>query len=81
MKMKSEVYDVLKFWGWLWVPLSTLAIKILTIWFPEATWVNPTVDTLLAVEVFLGAVLSKSNIDYNKYLTEKQEGVENESLD
>ena len=55
MKMNGKVYDVLKFIVWLWVPLATLVTSLLTIWFPEATWVEPTVQTMLAVEVFLGA--------------------------
>lgn len=66
MKMHGKVYDVLKFVVWLWVPLATLVTSLCTIWFPGATWVDPLTKTLLAIEVFLGAIVSKSNYDYNQ---------------
>ena len=66
MKMSSKVYDILKFVVWLWIPLATLITSLSTIWFPEASWVEPLSKTLIAIEVFLGAIVSKSNYDYNK---------------
>ena len=71
MKMHGKVYDVLKFVVWLWVPLATLVTSLCTIWFPDATWVDPLTKTLLAIEVFLGAIVSKSNYDYNKQIDQE----------
>ena len=65
MKMNGKTYDVLKFVVWLYVPLMTLATTILGIWFPGAAWLDPVRDTLIAINVFLGAIVSKSNYDYN----------------
>ena len=66
MKMSGKTYDVLKFVVWLYVPLMTLATTVLGIWFPGAEWLEPVRDTLIAINVFLGAIVSKSNYDYNK---------------
>lgn len=66
MKLSSKVYDILKFVVWLWIPLATLITSLSTIWFEGASWVEPLSKTLIAIEVFLGAIVSKSNYDYNK---------------
>ena len=79
MKMSGKVYDILKFVVWLWVPLATLITSLCTIWFPDAAWVDPLTKTLLAIEVFLGAIVSKSNYDYNQLSdVEKAEVQEND---
>ena len=66
MKLSSKEYDILKFVVWLWIPLATLITSLSTIWFDGASWVEPLSKTLIAIEVFLGAIVSKSNYDYNK---------------
>lgn len=66
MKMNGRAYDILKFIVWLYVPIMTLFMTILNIWLPESSYIGPIRDTLIAVEVFLGALVSKSNYDYNK---------------
>lgn len=66
MKMSGKTYDVLKFWAWLWVPLTTLCITILGAWKPDWQYMGALKDTLIAIEVFLGALVSKSNYDYNQ---------------
>lgn len=66
MKMSGKAYDILKFVAWLWVPLTTLAVTLLGIWFPEAPWLEAVKNTLIAINVFLGAIISKSNYDFNK---------------
>ena len=66
MKMNGKTYDTLKFVVWLYVPLVTLATTVLGIWFPDSPYLGPIKDTLIAIEVFLGAIVSKSNYDYNK---------------
>lgn len=83
MKMSSKIYDVLKFVAWLWVPLTALITSFLDTWFVGAEWVDPAVKTLLAIEVFIGSLVAKSNIDYNKELKNEQseKGEQNESVD
>lgn len=66
MKMSGKTYDVLKFVVWLYVPLMTLATTLLQIWFPKSPYLEPIQQTLIAINVFLGAIVSKSNYDYNK---------------
>lgn len=66
MKLPGKVYDVLKFIVWIWVPLATLAVTVLEVWIPNNPIIEPIRQTLIAIEVFLGAVVAKSNYDYNK---------------
>lgn len=66
MKMSGKTYDRLKFVVWLYVPLMTLATTLLQIWFPNSPYLEPIQQTLIAINVFLGAIVSKSNYDYNK---------------
>lgn len=79
MKMNGKVYDVLKFVVWLWIPLATFIITFSDAWFTGATWIDPLQKTFVGFEVFLGALVSKSNYDYNK--TNKEVGGETENDD
>ena len=73
MKMNGKTYDIMKFVVWLWIPLATLIATLCAIWFPDASWIQPLKDTFIAVEVFLGALVSKSNYDYNKARGESED--------
>lgn len=66
MKMSGKVYDILKFVVWLWVPLTTFITTLLGIWKPDWAYLSAVKDTLIAIEVFLGALVAKSNYDFNK---------------
>ena len=73
MKMNGKTYDVLKFVAWLWVPLTTLIITLLGAWKSDWQYIGAIKDTLIAIEVFLGALVSKSNYDYNNERLEVKE--------
>lgn len=65
MKMNNTVYDVLKWIAILFLP--ALAILIKTVF---AIWQIPLGDqisaTIIALQVFLGAILGVSSLNYNK---------------
>ena len=65
MKLPDKVYDVLKWITMILLPaLSTLYFALGGIWgFP---YVEQIVGTIAAIEVFLGALLGISTIQYNK---------------
>ena len=65
MKMNSKVYDVLKWTALVFLPASgTLYGTLSKIWgLPFGTEV---VETVVAVEFFLGALLGISSIQYKK---------------
>lgn len=65
MKMNDKLYDVLKWVAILFLP--ALAILIKTVF---AIWQIPLGDqisaTIIAVQVFLGAILGVSSLNYSK---------------
>jgi surface polysaccharide O-acyltransferase-like enzyme len=65
MKMNNTVYDILKWVAILFLP--ALAILIKTVF---AIWQIPLGDqisaTIIAIQVFLGAILGVSSLNYNK---------------
>jgi len=65
MKMSNKVYDVLKFIAQILLPaLATLYFALAKIWqFPYA---EEVVGTISAIDVFLGAILGLSTMQYNK---------------
>lgn len=67
MKMSNKVYDVLVWIAQIVLPaLGTLYAAVAGIWgFPYGEEIT---GTILAVDVFLGAVLKISSVNYNKTL-------------
>lgn len=65
MKMNNKVYDVLKFIAQIALPaLGTLYFALAGIWgFPYG---EAIVGTVTAVDVFLGALLGISSVQYKK---------------
>ncbi len=65
MKMSNKVHDVLKFIAQILLPaLATLYFALAKIWqFPYA---EEVVGTISAIDVFLGAILGLSTMQYNK---------------
>lgn len=65
MKMNDKLYDILKWVAILFLP--ALAILIKTVF---AIWQIPLGDqicaTIIALQVFLGAILGVSSLNYNK---------------
>jgi len=65
MKINNSLYDVLKWIAILFLP--ALAILIKTVF---AIWQIPLGDqisaTIIAIQVFLGAILGVSSLNYNK---------------
>ena len=68
MKISNRMYDVLKWVAILFLP--ALAILIRTVF---AIWQIPLGDqisaTIIAIQVFLGAILGVSTLNYNKEST------------
>lgn len=65
MKMSNKVYDVLKWIALIVLPaIGALYFALAGIWgFPYG---EEIVGTITAVDVFLGAVLGISNVQYKK---------------
>lgn len=63
--MSNKAYDILKEVAQIWLPaLATLYFTLASIWgFPYAEQI---VGTISAIDVFLGAILKISTIQYNK---------------
>lgn len=63
--MGNRTYDILKEIAQIWLPaLATLYFTLASIWgFPYAEQI---VGTISAIDVFMGAVLKISTIQYNK---------------
>lgn len=65
MKMNDKLYDILKWVAILFLP--ALAILVKTVF---AIWQIPLGDqisaTIIAIQVFLGAILGVSSLNYNK---------------
>lgn len=72
MKMSNKVYDVLKWIALIVLPaIGALYFALAGIWgFPYG---EEIVGTITAVDVFLGAVLGISNVQYKKNNQDKQE--------
>lgn len=68
MKMNNKVYDALKWVALVLLPaLATLVSVILSLWnVCPAETITAIVGTISAVDVFLGALLGISSINYNK---------------
>ena len=63
--MTNRTYDIMKEIAQIWLPaLATLYFTLASIWgFPYAEQI---VGTISAIDVFLGAILKISTIQYNK---------------
>ena len=68
MKMDSKVYDVLKFVAQVIIPaLATLYFAIAQVWgISDTIYAEQVVGTLSAIDVFLGAILGISSMQYYK---------------
>ena len=68
--MSNKVYDILKWIAQILLPaLGTLYYAIAKIW--GLPYVEEIVGTITAVDLFLGALLGISTIQYNKQLNNK----------
>ena len=67
MKMKNETYDVLKKIALIILPaVATLWLTLGKIWdFPYTTEIGATIT---AIDIFLGACLGISTMNYNKQI-------------
>lgn len=65
MKLSNKAYDILKYIAQIILPaLATLYFALAEIWkFP---YQNEIVGTISAVDLFLGALLGISTMQYNK---------------
>ena len=65
--MSNKVYDILKWIAQILLPaLGTLYYAVAKIW--GLPYVEEIVGTITAVDLFLGALLGISTIQYNKQL-------------
>ena len=65
--MSNKVYDILKWIAQILLPaLGTLYYTVAKIW--GLPYVEEIVGTITAVDLFLGALLGISTIQYNKQL-------------
>lgn len=65
MKMNNKVYDVLKFIAQILLPaLGTLYFALAGIW--NLPYGEQILGTITAVDVFLGALLGISSMNYKK---------------
>lgn len=63
--MNNKTYDLLKEIAQIWLPaLATLYFTLASIW--GLPYAEQIVGTISAIDVFLGAVLKISTIQYNK---------------
>lgn len=63
--MSNKIYDILKEIAQIWLPaLATLYFTLASIW--GLPYAEQIVGTISAIDVFLGAVLKISTIQYNK---------------
>lgn len=69
--LSNKTYDILKEIAQIWVPaIATLYFTLAGIWgFPYGEQI---VGTLAAIDVFMGAVLKVSTIQYNKITLPKE---------
>lgn len=67
MKLNNKVYDVLKYIAQIVLPaLATLYFALSKIW--GLPYGEEIVGTISAIDVFLGALLGISSMNYNKEL-------------
>lgn len=67
MKFSGKVYDILAFFGRIVLPsLSTLVITLFKIWQPSSELGTLIGATIMAVDVFLNALLGISSANYYK---------------
>lgn len=63
--MSNKTYDILKEIAQIWLPaIATLYFTLASIW--GLPYAEQIVGTISAIDVFLGAVLKISTIQYNK---------------
>lgn len=63
--MQNRTYDILKEIAQIWLPaIATLYFTLASIW--GLPYTEQIVGTISAIDVFLGAVLKISTIQYNK---------------
>lgn len=63
--MNDKVYDILKEFAQIYLPaIATLYFTLASIW--GLPYAEQIVGTISAIDVFLGAVLKISTIQYNK---------------
>ena len=68
--MSNKVYDILKWIAQILLPaLATLYFGIAKIW--NLPYSEEIVGTITAIDLFLGALLGISTIQYNKQLNNK----------
>lgn len=69
MKMNEKTYDVMKWVAQLLLPaLATLYVTLAALWnLPCSEAIS---GTIMAIDLFLGAVLKISTTNYNKNITE-----------
>lgn len=67
MKLNNTLYDVLKWVAILFLPALAILIKtVFSIWqIPLGDQISATI---IALQVFLGAILGVSSLNYNKEL-------------
>ncbi len=65
LELTNKTYDILKLIAQIWLPaIATLYAALANVWslpYPEQV-----VNTIVAVDTFLGAVLGISSANYNK---------------
>ena len=67
MKLNNKVYDVLKYIAQIVLPaLATLYFALSKIW--GLPYGEEIVGTISAIDIFLGALLGISSMNYNKEL-------------
>lgn len=63
--MNNKTYDLLKEIAQIWLPaIATLYFTLASIW--GLPYAEQIVGTISAIDVFLGAILKISTIQYNK---------------
>ena len=65
MKLPNKLFDVLKWVAILFLPALAILIRsIFSIW--KLPFGSELSDTIIALQVFLGAILGVSTLNYNK---------------
>ncbi len=65
MKLPNKLFDVLKWVAILFLPALAILIRsIFAIW--QLPFGSELSDTIIALQVFLGAILGVSTLNYNK---------------
>lgn len=75
MKMSNKVYDVLKWMAILFLPaLAQLVKGVFGVW--GIPYGEQIADTIIYIEIFLGAILGISHIQYKKTLEDNSDSEE-----